>query len=185
MLSEGDGAAKKVTQFARQAQWVFERPNPEYSRLFKFTMQWVPFAMKAYRAMQNYYAEVDFNSFATITGAAIRKMYADYQGAYIRRVSPDKYHDFLIPTTEVGCKRRVMDSDYLESLNRNNVELVYNDPIQEIIDEGIRTKTGRIIRADAIIMANGFEVRKPLLSLNLYGERGVSVAEHVRDIFYL
>lgn len=140
--------------------------------------------MRAYRAMHNYYAEVDFNSFPTVAGAAIRKMYADYHGAYIRRVSPEKYHDFLIPTTEVGCKRRVMDSDYLESLNRDNVELVYDDPIQEIVEDGVRTKSGRVVNADAIVMANGFQVQKPLLTLNLYGEAGVSVAEHVSVLFF-
>lgn len=134
--------------------------------------------MRAYRAMHNYYAEMDFQSFPTIAGAPLRKLYSDYQGAYIRRTSPDKYHEFLIPKTEVGCKRRVMDSNYLESLSRDNVELVYDDPIQEILADGVRTKTGRVIKADAIVMANGFQVKKPLLDLNLYGKGGISVAEH-------
>ncbi|KAK5997662.1 FAD-binding monooxygenase ktnD [Cladobotryum mycophilum] len=177
-LTADNTAAKKVTQFARQAQWVFERPNPEYSSLFKFTMRWVPFAMRAYRTMQNYWAELDFNSFPIVSGVAIRQMYANYHGAYIRRVSPEKYHDFLVPTTEVGCKRRVMDSDYLEALHRDNVELVYNDPILEIVADGVRTKSGRVIKADAIVMANGFQVQKPLLALNIYGEGGVTIAEH-------
>ncbi|KAJ6110225.1 monooxygenase [Penicillium sp. IBT 16267x] len=124
-----DGAARKITQFARRAQWmIFERPNPPYSSRFRWTMKWVPLAMRAYRAVQNYYAELDFFSFPTESGAGIRKMYADTQGAYILEASPSKYHDFLIPKTEVGCKRRVMDSDYLQSLHRDNVELVYQDP---------------------------------------------------------
>ncbi|KAI0508443.1 putative monooxygenase [Xylaria bambusicola] len=178
VLSEGKKAAKKVTQFARQAQWVFERPNPTYSTFFKWTMQWIPFAMRIYRGIHNYYAEYDFQSFDIITGAGIRKMYADYQGAYIRRVSPEKYQKFLVPDIEVGCKRRVMDTDYLECLNRDNVELIYEDSIEEIVDNGVRTKSGRTIKADGIILANGFQVEKPLVSLNLYGEDGVSVAEH-------
>ncbi|KAI8630068.1 putative monooxygenase [Xylariaceae sp. FL1651] len=178
VLSEGEFAAKKITQFARQAQWVFERPNPKYSSLFKWVMKWIPLAMRAYRGLHNYYAELDFLSFDTVGGMGIRKMYADYQGAYIRKISPAKYHDFLVPKTEVGCKRRVMDTDYLECLNRDNVELVYTDPIEEIVENGVRTKTGRFVKADAIILANGFQVEKPLVSLNLYGEGGISVAEH-------
>lgn len=142
-------------------------------------MKWVPLAMRAYRAMQNYYAELDFYSFPTESGAAIRQMYADTQGAYIRQASPAKYHDFLIPKTEVGCKRRVMDSDYLQSLHRDNVELVYEDPIREIVEHGLLTKSGRFVSADAIVLANGFQVQQPLLSLNLFGEGGISVAEHV------
>ncbi|KAJ5922976.1 monooxygenase [Penicillium verrucosum] len=178
LSDKDDGAARKVTQFARQAQWIFERPNPPYSSRFRWTMKCVPLAMRAYRAIQNYYAELDFYSFPTETGAGIRKMYADTQGAYIRQASPAKYHDFLIPKTEVGCKRRVMDSDYLQSLHRDNVELMYDDPIREIVEHGVLTKSGRFVPADAIVLANGFQVQKPLLSLNLFGKGGVSVAEH-------
>ncbi|KAF2965468.1 hypothetical protein GQX73_g8072 [Xylaria multiplex] len=178
VISQGDGAVKKVTQFARQAQWVFERPNPKYSSLFKWTMKWVPFAMRSYRLMQNYYCEWDFQSFPTESGASIRKMYADYQGAYIRRMSPEKYHEFLVPNIEVGCRRRVMDTDFLECLHRNNVELVYKDPIEKIVENGVRTKSGRFVKADAIVLANGFQILKPLLSINLHGEEGVSVADH-------
>lgn len=145
-------------------------------------MRWIPLAMRIYRAVQNYYAELDFMSFPTVSGAGIRKMYADTQGAYIRRVSPAKYHDFLIPKTEVGCKRRVMDTDYLQCLSRDNVELVYQDPIEEIVQSGVRTKSGRLVKGDAIILANGFQVQRPLLTLNLIGEGGVSVAQHVSGI---
>ncbi|KAI3333759.1 putative monooxygenase [Ustulina deusta] len=177
-ISQGDRAAKKVTQFARSAQWILERPNPPYSSLFRSTMKWVPLAMRAYRLVLNYYTEWDFNSFPLESGAPIRKMYTDYQGAYIRRTSPEKYHEFLVPKTEIGCKRRVMDTDYLECLHRDNVELVYQDPIEEIIKNGVRTKSGRVVKADAIVLANGFQVQKPLLTLNLQGEEGASITDH-------
>ncbi|KAI0452991.1 putative monooxygenase [Xylaria acuta] len=177
-VSQGDGAVKKVTQFARQAQWIFERPNPEYSSLLKWTMKWVPFAMRSYRLLQNYYSEWDFKSFPTESGAPIRKLYADYHGAYIQRTAPAKYLEFLLPKTEVGCKRRVMDTDYLECLHRDNVELVYKDPIEEIVENGVRTKSGRFVNADAIVLANGFRIEKPLLTLNLRGQGGVTVADH-------
>lgn len=135
--------------------------------------------MRSYRALQNYYTEWDYKSFPIESGAPIRKMYADYQGGYIRKTSPAKYHEFLIPKTDVGCKRRVMDTDYLECLHRDNVELVYQDPIEEIVENGVRTKSGRIVRADAIVLANGFQVLKPLPSLNLHGEQGVTISQHV------
>ncbi|TGJ80712.1 hypothetical protein E0Z10_g8050 [Xylaria hypoxylon] len=181
-VSQGEGAVKKVTQFARQAQWIFERPNPTYSSLFKWTMKWVPFAMRTYRLAQTYYCEWDYQAFPTESGAPIRKMYADYQAGYIRRMSPEKYHEFLIPKTEVGCKRRVMDTHYLECLHRDNVELVYKDPVEKIVENGVRTKSGRLVKADAIVLANGFQILRPLLSLNLHGEGGVSVADHWDEV---
>ncbi|KAI0429078.1 putative monooxygenase [Xylaria sp. FL1042] len=178
VISQGDGAVKKVTQFARSAQWILERPNPSYSNLFRWTMKWVPLVMRTYRLIQNYYSDWDFKSFPIEGGAPIRKMYTDYHRDYIQRSSPEKYHEFLLPTSEIGCKRRVMDTDYLESLYRNNVELVYQDPIEEFVENGVRTKSGRFVKADAIVLANGFQIMKPLLTLNLHGEEGVNVADH-------
>ncbi|KAI1278245.1 putative monooxygenase [Xylaria sp. FL0933] len=177
-ISQGNEAVKKVTQFARSAQWILERPNPSYSSLFRWTMKWVPLAMRTYRFVQYYYADWDFKSFPIESGAPIRKMYADYHREYIRRTSPEKYHEFLLPTSEIGCKRRVMDTDYLESLHRDNVELVYQDPIEEIVENGVRTRSGRVVKADAIVLANGFQVNRPILTLDLHGEEGVGVADH-------
>lgn len=182
-MSGGEKAVKKITQFARQAQWIFPRPNPKYSSLFKWVMRWVPLAMRFYRLTQNYYAELDFYSFPTVKGANIRSSYAKFANDYMRRIAPAKYHDFLTPGTEVGCVRRVMDTDYFDCLNRSNVELVYDDPIDSFVKDGVRTRSGRLVRADAVILANGFEVQKPLVSLNLYGEGGVSVADHVRSSY--
>ena len=135
--------------------------------------------MRTYRLVQNFYTEWDFKSFPIETGAPIRKMYQDYFGAYIRKTSPEKYHEFLLPKSDIGCKRRVMDTDYLECLHRDNVELVYKDPIDEIVETGVRTKSGRVVKADAIILANGFQILRPLLTLNLQGENGSTVADHV------
>ena len=179
MISEGEGSVKKVTQFARQAQWIIERPNPKYSKLFKWVMAYVPFAMKLYRLKQNYYAELDFYSFDIVSGAEIRKLYADFALSYMRRTAPEKYHEFLTPKTEVGCVRRVLDTDYLPALNREHVELIGDDGVESFVEDGVRTASGRTVKADAVIMANGFKVQKPLASLNIYGENGVSVSDHV------
>ncbi|KAI1366479.1 putative monooxygenase [Xylaria arbuscula] len=177
-ISEGDGAVKKVTQFARSAQWVLERPNPPHSDLFRWSMKWVPLAMRTYRLLQTFWTEWDFKSFPIESGAPLRKMYQAYFGAYIRKTSPEKYHEFLLPKSDIGCKRRVMDTDYLDSLHRDNVELVYKDPIEEIVETGVRTKSGRVVKADAIILANGFRIMNSLLTLNPQGENGETVADH-------
>ena len=135
--------------------------------------------MRLYRLTQNYHAELDFYSFDTVKGANLRATYAKVASDYMQRMAPEKYHDFLTPKTEVGCIRRVMDTDYLACLNRSNVELVYDDPIDSFVEDGVRTRSGRLVKADAVALANGFEVQKPLVSLNIYGEEGVSVADHV------
>ncbi|KAJ3960522.1 hypothetical protein N0V92_002846 [Colletotrichum tropicale] len=178
-ISEGDEAAKKVTQFSRQSHWLAERQNPKYSNLFKWTMQWVPFAMRAYRAMLYWEKEKGFQGFDTASGAEIRKGWAEEAAAYIRANSPAKYRDFLVPKTEIGCKRRVNDTGYLASLHRANVDLIYDDPITEITKDGVRTSSGRNVSADAIVLATGFETQKVLSPMEIYGKDGVSINEHI------
>ncbi|CAJ0551376.1 Ff.00g113060.m01.CDS01 [Fusarium sp. VM40] len=178
VISDGNGAVKKVTQFARQAHWLAERPNPTYSTSFKWVMRYVPFAMRVYRAWLYCQKERDFAGFKIAQGLVTRNRWAEETMEYIRKTAPEKYLDFLIPKTEVGCKRRVNDTDYLACLHRDNVELVYNDPIEKIEKNGVRTVSGRFIHADAIVLAHGFETQKPLFPMKIYGKGRVTINEH-------
>ncbi|RYP61716.1 hypothetical protein DL769_007578 [Monosporascus sp. CRB-8-3] len=177
-ISDGPGAARKVTQFAKQAHWLGETLNPEYSAAFKWMMRWVPLAMRLYRLSIYLEKEKDFRGFDTVSGAAYRADAQKEAIEYIRKNAPAKYRDFLVPKTEIGCKRGVKDTEYLASLHRSNVELVYDDPVEAIIPSGVRTRSGRVISADAIILATGFETQQVLAPMEIYGENGISVKEH-------
>lgn len=179
MISDGPNKVKKVTQFSRQAHWLSERPNPEYSRAFQFLMRWVPGAMRMYRAYLFGMAEKDFAGFPNESGKALREQWRHIATRYIEEKSPEKYRDFLVPNTVIGCKRRVMDTDYLACLHRKNVELIYEDPIARITETGVEMKSGRVINADAIVLANGFETQKPLFPMTIRGQNGQDISEHV------
>ncbi|KAL7920647.1 hypothetical protein ACQKWADRAFT_328639 [Trichoderma austrokoningii] len=181
-MSFGSGAAKMITQFSRQAHWLAERPNPKYSALFKWTMKWIPLAMQMYRTKLYWNQEKDFKGFDIETGAEIRSGWSKEAADYIRTNAPAKYRDFLVPKTQIGCKRRVNDTNYLASLHQDNVDLIYDDPIDEIIATGVRTKSGKIIAADAIVLAHGFETQKPFGSLEIFGERGASIQDHWNQV---
>lgn len=184
-ISEGPDAVRKVTQFSRQAHWLAERPNPKYSSLFKFAMRYIPLAMRIYRARLYWEKEKDFSGFDLITGADIRNTWTAETADYIRKNSPAKYRNFLVPKSEIGCKRRVNDTDYLRSLHRPNVELIYDDPAEQIVEDGVRTKSGRVISADAIVLAHGFETQKFLFPMKITGKDGVDLYEHVSCYFIL
>lgn len=178
-MASGPGAAGQITQFSRQAHWLTERPNPVYSGFLKWTFRWIPLVMRLYRAKLYYDMEKDFVGFDTETGAQVRSGWSKEASDYIRRAAPEKYLDFLVPKTEVGCKRRVNDTGYLDCLHQDNVELVYEDRIKEIVEDGVLTEAGRLVKADAIILAHGFETQTPLAPMEIYGEKGVSINEHV------
>lgn len=173
------GRAKKVVQFSRQPHWLAERPNPTYSPSFKWMMRNLPLAMRLYRWYQYYLMESEFAAFDIDKGEKIRAAQVQERIEYMKRTAPTKYHEALIPKTEIGCKRKVLDTDYFSCLHNENMELVYADPIQEIIEDGVRTGSGREVKADAIILATGFQTQRFLYPIEIRGEKGLSLSEHV------
>ncbi|PGH17875.1 hypothetical protein AJ79_00774 [Helicocarpus griseus UAMH5409] len=178
IMTGGEKRVKKLTQFSRQAHWLAERPNPNYSNVFKWTMRYVPLAMRLYRFWHYYLMESDWPGFHTESGRKIREGLVKTQIDYIKRTAPERYHEALIPKTEIGCKRKVLDTDYLACLHRDNMELVYADPIEEITARGVRTRSGREVDVDAIILATGFKAQQVLYPLEIKGRNGINLNEH-------
>ena len=142
-------------------------------------MQYVPFAMRLYRFKLYADMEKDFAGFNTETGRGIRNELKAGNEAYVKKTAPEKYWDALIPKHEIGCKRKVLDTDYLACLWRENMELVTDDSIQEIVEDGIKTRGGRVVKADAIVRATGFQTAKLLFPMKIIGKGGESLEDHV------
>ncbi|TKX27476.1 flavin-binding monooxygenase-like protein 1 [Elsinoe australis] len=172
------GPAKKVTQFSRQAHYLAERENPYYSSAFKAVMRYVPLAMRFYRFKLYYDMEKDFAGFYTKSGKGIRDQLAVENEQYVKKTAPSKYWDYLIPKHEIGCKRKVLDTDYLTCLWKDNMELVPDDPVDHIEEHGVVTKSGRFVKADAIALATGFQTEKLLFPMKIVGEGGISLEDH-------
>jgi len=54
-----------------------------------------------------------------------------------------------------GCRRIIIDPDYLACLHRPNVTLRW-DGVDSLVEEGIKVKTGEIIPLDIVIFATGY-----------------------------
>lgn len=116
----------------------------------------------------------------TFIGTWYRNKFANDCRNYIRKTAPKKYHDILIPKGKElipGCKRRVFDTDYLSALRRDNIELE-TDPLTEIRENSVVTKSGKVLDADIIVMANGFNVTRMGFPMLLYGEKGQTLQEY-------
>lgn len=138
--------------------------------------------MRTYRARLYWTKERDFGGFNVKTGAKTRAAWAKDAAEYIKKNSPAKYRDFLVPNSEIGCKRRVNDTGYLACLHQDNVELIYSDPVSEIFEDGVRTRSGRLVNADAIVLATGFETQKVLFPMDVRGEKGIHLNDHVSSL---
>lgn len=75
-----------------------------------------------------------------------------------RMAVPDKQlRAKLTPDYDFGCKRPAVSSSYLQTFNRDNVDLI-TDPIETITRTGIRTRGGAERDIDVLVLATGFRL---------------------------
>jgi cation diffusion facilitator CzcD-associated flavoprotein CzcO len=123
--------------------------------------------------------ERDYAGFDIDTGRPIRQSLAQENETYVKKTAPRKYWDALIPKSEIGCKRKVLDTDYLKSLWQENVELISKDPVERITESGVVTKSGREVTADAIVLAIGFATQQMLCPMEIVGRDGLKLNDYV------
>lgn len=88
--------------------------------------------------------------------------------------------DLLSPRHHIGTKRTCVDTDYFQTYNRENVELVdvRTVPIRRITTTGIELSDGRHLAVDAIVFAIGFDaITGALTDIQISGNRGRVLSE--------
>jgi cyclohexanone monooxygenase len=83
----------------------------------------------------------------------------------------------------IGCKRPVLDTNYFETFNRDNVSLVdlRTDPIEQVTRHGIRTRHG-FVELDVLVLATGFDALTGALTrIDVRGRGGRLLRDEWRD----
>ncbi|HWJ78140.1 MAG TPA: NAD(P)/FAD-dependent oxidoreductase [Niallia sp.] len=108
------------------------------------------------------------------------KLVAEFVRSKIREIVKDpETADKLVPDHYYGTKRAIIDTNYFETYNRDNVSLVdvKKSPIEEITSKGIRTTDGEY-ELDAIVFATGFDgMTGSLFKIDIKGRNGVALKE--------
>ncbi|WP_096200742.1 flavin-containing monooxygenase [Bacillus sp. FJAT-45350] len=108
------------------------------------------------------------------------KLVAEFIRSKIKEVVHDpETAEKLTPTHYYGTKRAIIDTDYFETYNRENVSLVdvKKASIEEITPNGIRTSDEEY-ELDAIVFATGFDgMTGSLFKIDIRGRDGVSLKE--------
>jgi cation diffusion facilitator CzcD-associated flavoprotein CzcO len=119
------------------------------------------------------------------TDTAANTAWREFIASKIReRVKDPAVAEKLIPKDHgFGAKRPPMETNYFETYNRDNVELIETGvtPIVEFTATGIET-TERSFDFDIVVLATGFDaVTGAMLRLNVEGVGGVKLADVWRD----
>ncbi|KAJ4857998.1 flavin-binding monooxygenase-like domain-containing protein [Trichoderma breve] len=161
---------KRVTQVMREAPWVVPRLTPPFgdegwNKLAPRLFSTIPGLMNFIRKIVAIQIDATFAYFgASESSQRAREKLRDDLLAHLHKTAPTKYHQILTPNYDVGCKRRIFDTDWFPSLS---------DPRLELTTLGLKSMEEREIPCDVIILANGFEVSSwfhPLMVVGLDGK---------------
>ncbi|PVH91716.1 putative monooxygenase [Periconia macrospinosa] len=168
---------KSLTQIVRSKHWFYPPIDFSYPKWLKMVFKYIPGTLWLHRLHIFLLAERDYRLFPNTAAAArLRSMQRVKCEAYMRKTAPERWHDILIPDFDVGCKRRIFDCGYLESLHQDNLTVTMEKPLR-IVSDGVQTKD-RILEADVIIMANGFKTNEFIDPMCVTGRNGETLTEH-------
>ncbi|GKZ51981.1 hypothetical protein AbraIFM66951_009012 [Aspergillus brasiliensis] len=170
-----------VKQYARSAQWYHERPNREFTAFEKWCFKYIPLWERYLRLRLFLISDALVATY--MPGAVAERLRAQAENRarkYICETAPKKYHKDLIPNFPLGCKRRIFDPNYLESLHRSNVELAPVG-IDHFDETGIVSLDGVRTEFDAVVLATGFDVQQFILPMEIYGKDGKSLSQQWKE----
>lgn len=109
---------------------------------------------------------------------------SEYVREKIRAIVKDpETAELLCPKIPIGIKRFLVDTNYFDTYNRDNVTLVdvHDRPIERITTKGI-VANGVEYELDVIVFATGFDAMTgPLLQIDIQGREGISLRDTWKD----
>lgn len=182
---------KTITQIMRTPPWVERRIDEPfgkeaYARYAPTLFHFFPMLGYAMRSVIYLFTEFLWATVLQKNNVKFRSKFEDALLVHMRSKVPEKYHKIMKPDYTYGCKRRVFDSDWLESMNSPKFMLT----IQRLQKVEARTVTlgstdpeesesvqplEILLSADMIVLANGFEATRFLHPLKVFGRKGVVI----------
>ncbi|KAF8638816.1 hypothetical protein AX17_001874 [Amanita inopinata Kibby_2008] len=165
-----------VTNFCRTPSWILPPMRHNYSSLRLWLTRNVPGLMRLVRF--SYFIQSELLYWLVFSNSLTRRLLQYLCKLYMLYRAPDKYHEKMIPKHQLGCKRLLLDTSYLESLHRPNVSICW-DGITEIVEDGITTGKGDKMEFDVVIAATGFVADG--YAIPVKGRNSVTVDEYYRS----
>ncbi|KAF2661436.1 FAD/NAD(P)-binding domain-containing protein [Lophiostoma macrostomum CBS 122681] len=192
--------AKSVTQLMRSPPWVapaIDAPGGDewWEKNGPKIMRNVPGLRQLLRFNLFFFTELTFFKIFPDTKKAekYRKIYESDLLSRVKRIVPEKYHEILTPNYGVGCKRRIFDKRWLQSLRDAKIELTAQ-PLTRVTEDSVVLGPGvtyppnakgdhpeRTVPADVIVLANGFDTSKWLHPLRVTGQGDKDLVQTMDD----
>src|SRR6185503_10009309 len=97
-----------------------------------------------------------------------------------RKIEDPDLRAELTPDYPVGCKRPLISRQWLPTLARPDVRLVF-ETIVAITETGVRTADGEVHEVDTIVYGTGFKANQFLSTIEVIGEGGRRLQDDWED----
>lgn len=165
--------AKHVYLFQRSPSWIHPLDNYRYSSWASWMFRNVPLAAKLHRLW--IFLMCEWTIIAFREGDISNRIYRWWLERKMKKLLPASLHSKLIPTYAPGCKRILLSSDFLQTVQRPNVTLV-TDPIASLSETGICAGE-QSYEVDAIVYGTGFEATSLLQTISITGRDGLKLQD--------
>lgn len=170
--------AARVTVFQRTPPWMVPKDDRPFSdkELARFRRQ--PWAARRER----WRIWKQFHDFAgnAVEDPQVANRSRVATSFLERTVADERLRRALTPDYPFRCKRVLLGDDYYLALQQDHVDLV-TEPIARVTETSIATLSGKMVDADAIVCATGFQTSRYLAGIEVIGRGGQSLHEHWGD----
>jgi cation diffusion facilitator CzcD-associated flavoprotein CzcO len=162
--------ARQLHVFQRTPNWIPPKLNEPYTEEQKEAFRRQPELLARSR-------EDLFNLIETVLNylePAGLQMVEDAARQAFDVVEDPEVRKKLVPDHPMGAKRPLASSNYLQTFNRGNVELV-TEPIERVTASEIVTADGTRRAVDTIVLATGYETQKYVSVIDVEGRAGLKI----------
>ncbi|MBL8812737.1 MAG: NAD(P)/FAD-dependent oxidoreductase [Planctomycetaceae bacterium] len=165
--------AKHVTLYQRHPSWIHPLKNPRYSDRWHRMMKRFPVLQSLYRGY--IYMDCEYRIIALWDTYIAHTIYRWWLDRNMRSKIRKDLQPVLVPNYPPGCKRILLSSDFLETVQQPNVT-IETASIERLTQNGLVTKNGET-QVDCIIYGTGFETHPLVSTLNIINGDGVSLRD--------
>eukprot|EP01084_Bolivina_argentea_P070503 128187_1 len=155
---------KQLHVYQRTPGHIFPKEDFEHSKLRQFLYKYVPFVLKIKRYFL--YWRHDFLLFPALYKNSPHNIQFTELGNEYRKtlIKDDELRKKVTPDFPFGAKRILIEYGYYTALQLSNAGLI-TDRIDSLIENGIKTVSGKNNEYDCIIFCTGYETEEFLKSL--------------------